>query len=84
MKFPGYERPDGCAGIRNHVLIIPGGLLAAKICDFVEGTKTILTADSGSGWTGRNLLSTSTAVVALLMWTTANPNTQIYLRDSPF
>ena len=35
MNFLGYSRPDGSAGIRNHVLIIPSGLLAAKICDFV-------------------------------------------------
>ncbi|TET48833.1 MAG: altronate dehydratase, partial [Dehalococcoidia bacterium] len=51
MNFTGYARPDGSAGIRNHVLVIPGGFLAAKICDFVDGTKTILTADTGSGRT---------------------------------
>ncbi len=54
MNFTGYARPDGSAGIRNYVLVIPWGLLAAKICDFVAGTKTILTADSGSGRTSRD------------------------------
>jgi len=44
MSFLGYERPDGSVGIRNHVLVIPGGLVAAKICDFVEGARTILVA----------------------------------------
>jgi len=44
MRFLGYERPDGSVGIRNYVLVIPGGLIATKICDFVEGTKTILVA----------------------------------------
>ena len=44
MRFLGYERPDGSVGIRNHVLVIPGGLVATKICDFVEGTKSILVA----------------------------------------
>jgi len=40
MKFLGYPRPDGSAGIRNYVLVIPGGLVAAKICDFVVGTRS--------------------------------------------
>ena len=30
MKFLGYERPDGSIGIRNYVLVIPGGFLAAN------------------------------------------------------
>jgi altronate dehydratase large subunit len=54
VTFLGYERPDGTAGIRNYVLIIPGGLLGTKICDFVEGTRTIITADSGSGRTSQD------------------------------
>ena len=44
MQFLGYERPDGSVGIRNHVLVIPGGLIGTKICEFVEGTKTIKVA----------------------------------------
>ena len=42
MEFLGYERPDGSVGIRNHVLVIPGGIIGAKICEFVEVTKTIM------------------------------------------
>ena len=44
MRFLGYERPDGSVGIRNYVLVIPGGLIATRICDFVEGTRTVLVA----------------------------------------
>jgi len=51
MNFLGYPRPDGSAGIRNHVLVIPGGFVASKICDFVVGARTIATADHGSGRT---------------------------------
>jgi len=54
MNFLGYPRPDGSAGIRNYVLVIPWGFVAARICDLVDGTKTILTADSGSGRTSRD------------------------------
>ncbi|MCL5107726.1 MAG: UxaA family hydrolase [Chloroflexi bacterium] len=51
MNFLGYARPDGSAGIRNYVLVIPGGFVASKICDSVVGAKTIYTADHGSGRT---------------------------------
>lgn len=54
MNFLGYERPDGSVGIRNYVLVIPGGFLGTKICDFVKGTKTIVTVDQGSGRTSRD------------------------------
>jgi len=54
MNFLGYERPDGSIGIRNYVLVIPGGFLGNNICNFVNGTRTILTADSGSGRTSRD------------------------------
>src|SRR3990172_815198 len=54
MEFLGYIRPDGSVGIRNHVLVIPGGLIADKICAFVPGTKTIATAKSGGGMTSRD------------------------------
>ena len=37
MNFLGFPRPDGSAGIRNYVLVIPGGFVASKICDFVAG-----------------------------------------------
>ena len=65
MNFLGFERPDGSAGIRNHVLVIPGGLLATKICEFVEGVKTILTADSGSGRTSRDRETVARTLIGL-------------------
>ena len=65
MNFLGYARPDGLAGIRNHVLVIPWGFLAAKICDLVEGTRTILTADSGSGRTGRDRETIARTLIGL-------------------
>ena len=54
MSFLGYVRPDGSVGIRNYVLVIPGGLISSKICDFVAGAKTIITADVGSGRTKKD------------------------------
>jgi altronate dehydratase large subunit len=70
MKFLGYARPDGSVGIRNHVLVIPGGILGAKICDFVEGTKTIISSDNGSGRTGRDRETIARTLIGLGM----NPN----------
>jgi len=55
MEFLGYLRPDGSVGIRNYVLVIPGGLVASKICEFVLGTRTILSAKGdGAGLTSRD------------------------------
>lgn len=54
MSFMGYFRPDGSVGTRNYVLVLPGGLVSTKICEFVRGVKTIITADSGSGRTKRD------------------------------
>jgi altronate dehydratase large subunit len=65
MDFMGYERPDGSAGIRNYVLILPGGFLASKICDTVENTKTIVTADSGSGRTSRDRETIARTLIGL-------------------
>jgi altronate dehydratase len=70
MSFLGYERQDGSVGIRNHVLVIPGGFLANKICDTVEHTRTIVTADSGSGRTSRDRETIARTLVGL----GANPN----------
>ncbi|MGQ9781791.1 MAG: UxaA family hydrolase [Nitrososphaeria archaeon] len=49
MTFLGYERPDGSIGVRNYVLMIPGGVISDKVCHSVIGCKTIVTADAGSG-----------------------------------
>jgi altronate dehydratase large subunit len=81
MSFLGYARPDGSAGIRNHVLVIPGGLLAAKICNFVAGTTTILTSDSGSGRTSQDRETIARTLIGL----GRNPNVAavIVLSSSP-
>ncbi len=49
MAFLGYRRENGTVGTRNYVLVLPGGLISSKICEFVNGTRTIISADSGSG-----------------------------------
>ncbi len=65
MNFLGYERPDGSVGIRNYTLIIPGGFLATKVCENVENTKTIVTADSGSGRTSRDRETIARTLIGL-------------------
>ncbi len=65
MNFLGYQRPDGSAGIRNHVLVIPGGFLAAKIGESVAGVRTIVTSDSGSGRTGRDRETIARTLIGL-------------------
>jgi len=54
MAFEGYRRPDGSAGIRNTVLVIPEGLVSERICSFVRGTRSVSTPVVGSGYTGRD------------------------------
>jgi len=71
MRFLGYERPDGSVGIRNYVLVIPGGLIATKICDFVEGAKTILVAqDTYNDHTSRDREMIARTLIGL----GSNPN----------
>lgn len=70
MNFLGYKRPDDSVGTRNYVLVIPGGFLGNKICDFVNGARTILTADSGSGRTSRDRETIARTFIGLGM----NPN----------
>ncbi len=71
MNFSGFERPDGSVGIRNNVLVIPGGFLGSQVCHFVEGVKTIVTADSGSGHTSRDRETIARTLIGL----GKNPNT---------
>jgi altronate dehydratase large subunit len=54
MSFLGYIRSDDSVGTRNHVLVIPQGIIAKAVCDFVTGTKTLLTVDHGSGRTAND------------------------------
>jgi altronate dehydratase large subunit len=46
MEFQGYERPDGSVGIRNHVVVIPGGRcaneLATRIAVSVPGVVALV------------------------------------------
>lgn len=70
MSFLGYRRPDGSAGIRNYVLVLPGGLISSKICEFVAGTRTIITADIGSGRTKRD----RETIARILIGLGKNPN----------
>ncbi|RJQ51535.1 MAG: D-galactarate dehydratase [Desulfobacteraceae bacterium] len=45
-EFLGYARPDGSAGIRNHVLVLPVqrqmNIVAKKISETVPGTRTLI------------------------------------------
>ncbi len=70
MTFLGYGRPDGSVGTRNHVLIIPGGVIADQICHFVQGTTTVVSADSGSGRTQTDRAAIARTLVGL----GCNPN----------
>jgi len=54
MSFLGYPRPDGSVGTRNYVLVIPQGLIAKAVVDFVAGVRTIQTVDHGSGRTAND------------------------------
>lgn len=53
-QFRGYRRPNGTFGARNFVFVLPPGLASSKICDFVPGTRTLVTADAGGGRTPRD------------------------------
>jgi altronate dehydratase large subunit len=70
MTFLGYERPDGSVGARNHVLVLPPGVIADQICHFVRGTKTVVSADSGSGRTRNDRATIARTLVGL----GCNPN----------
>lgn len=71
MSFLGYMRPDGSVGTRNYVLVIPQGFIAKSICDFVFGTRTIQTADHGSGRTAND----RERIARFLIGIGRNPNT---------
>ncbi len=65
MSFLGYVRPDGTVGTRNHVLVIPQGFISAKICDFVPGTKSIISPDHGSGRTANDRETIARVLIGL-------------------
>ncbi len=70
MSFLGYVRRDGSVGTRNHVLVIPQGIIAKTVCDFVAGTKGLLTTDHGSGRTAHD----REQIARLLIGLGKNPN----------
>ncbi|MFB3816599.1 MAG: UxaA family hydrolase [Candidatus Methylomirabilales bacterium] len=70
MSFLGYVRADGSVGTRNYVLVLPQGIIAKSVCDFVAGTKTIMTADHGSGRTAND----REAIARVLIGLGRNPN----------
>ena len=71
MSFLGFVRSDGSVGTRNHVLVIPQGIIAKSICDFVAGTKTLFSADQGSGRTAND----RERIARVLIGLGQNPNT---------
>jgi len=65
MTFMGYVRPDGSVGTRNHVLVIPQGIISKSICDFVPGTKTLISPDHGSGRTANDRETIARVLIGL-------------------
>ena len=65
MSFLGYIRSDGSVGTRNYVLVIPQGIIAKSVCDFVAGTKTIDSVDHGAGRTANDREQTSRLLIGL-------------------
>ncbi len=65
MSFWGFPRPDGTVGIRNQVLVLPGTLVSTKICEFVNGVSTLISADVGTGRTKRDRETIARTLVGL-------------------
>ena len=65
MSFQGYVRSDGSVGTRNYVLVIPQGIISKSICDFIPGTKSILTVDHGSGRTANDRETIARVLIGL-------------------
>ncbi len=70
MSFLGYPRPDGTVGTRNYVVVLPAGLVSSKICEFVNGVRTMVTADSGNGRSKRD----RETIARILIGLGKNPN----------
>jgi altronate dehydratase large subunit len=73
MKFRGYKRPDGTAGIRNHVLNLPTVGCAAETCRIAAGLldgAVSLINQNGCGEVEGNRRLTQTVLAGLA----ANPN----------
>jgi altronate dehydratase large subunit len=73
MKFRGYRRPDGTAGIRNHVLILPTVGCASETCRIIAGLvngAVSFVNQNGCGEVEGNRKLTQTVLAGLA----ANPN----------
>jgi altronate dehydratase large subunit len=73
MKFRGYRRPDGTAGIRNHVLILPTVGCASETCRIISGLvngSVSFVNQNGCGEVEGNLKLTREVLAGLA----ANPN----------
>lgn len=73
MDFFGYRRPDGKAGIRNHVLILPSSVCSSETCRIVsECVKGVIYVPNtgGCGEVDQNLKITEDMYSGLA----ANPN----------
>ena len=73
MNFRGYRRPDGRAGIRNYVLILPTVGCASETCRIIAGLvngAVSLINQNGCGEVEGNLRQTQTVLAGLA----ANPN----------
>jgi altronate dehydratase large subunit len=71
MEFFGFHRPDGQVGVRNFVLVIPGGMVAARICDFVAGAVTVHSpSNDAAGFSSRDRITIGKTLVGL----GSNPN----------
>lgn len=84
MNFMGYERPDGSVGARNYVLVIPSllsGLVASKICEFVDATRTIVIASGNfEGHTNHDRAIADRALIGLGL----NPNVASVIVDNEY
>ena len=65
MDFLGFPRPDGSVGIRNHVLVLPPGLISTSICNFVNGAKTLLTPNFALSTTPRDRETVARTLIGL-------------------
>ncbi len=63
--FLGFRRSDGSVGARNYVLVLGNGLVSQKICESVENTRTIITADVGTGRTSRDRETIARTLIGL-------------------
>ena len=70
MEFLGFPRSDSSVGMRNYVLVLPPGLIATSICNFVSGAKTLITPNFALSSTSRDRETVARALIGLGL----NPN----------